>query len=170
MGRALVLNATYEPLAIVPSRRAIVLVLSEKAEMVRETDDLCHSQRLTVPVPSVVRLRRFVRVPYHRRLAVSRRAVMARDDSACQYCGHTADSIDHVVPRSRGGTHVWENVVAACRGCNLRKRDRLVTEAGMRLRRPPRAPLGATWLILAAGTVPGDWVPFLGDPLAEAAV
>lgn len=170
MGRALVLNATYEPLAIVPGRRAIVLVLAEKAEVVRETDGVFHSQRLSVAVPSVVRLRRFVRVPYHRRLAVSRRAVMARDNGACQYCGHGADSIDHVVPRSRGGTHMWENVVAACRGCNLRKRDRLAHEAGMRLRRPPRAPLGASWLYLAAGNVPGDWLPFLGDPLAEAAV
>ncbi|MGH9118262.1 MAG: HNH endonuclease [Acidimicrobiales bacterium] len=170
MGRALVLNATYEPLAIVPARRATVLVLAEKAEMVRATDRHYHSQRLTVAVPSVVRLRRFVRVPYHRRLAVSRRAVMARDDGACQYCGRFADSIDHVVPRSRGGTHVWENVVAACRACNLRKRDRLVHEAGMRLHQPPRAPLGAAWRFLAAGAVPGDWLPFLGGPLAEAAV
>jgi 5-methylcytosine-specific restriction endonuclease McrA len=170
MGRALVLNATYEPLAIVPGRRAIVLVLADKAEVVTETDASYHSQRLTVVVPSVVRLRRFVRVPYHRRLAVSRRAVMARDNSACQYCGHSADSIDHVVPRSRGGAHIWENVVAACRACNLRKRDRLLHEAGMRLRNHPRAPLGASWLFLAAGTVPGEWLPFLGDPLAEAAV
>jgi 5-methylcytosine-specific restriction endonuclease McrA len=170
MGRALVLNATYEPLAIVPARRATVLVLADKAEVVRETEAAFHSQHLTIAVPSVVRLRRFVRVPYHRRLAVSRRAVMARDDGACQYCGRFADSIDHVVPRSRGGTHVWENVVAACRPCNLRKRDRLVHEAGMRLHRQPRAPLGTAWLFLAAGSVPGDWLPFLGGPLAEAAV
>jgi 5-methylcytosine-specific restriction endonuclease McrA len=95
---------------------------------------------------------------------------MARDNGACQYCGRFADSIDHVVPRSRGGTHVWENVVAACRACNLRKRDRLVHEAGMRLHRQPRAPIGSAWLYMAAGSVPGDWLPFLGGPLAEAAV
>ncbi|MGH9247511.1 MAG: HNH endonuclease [Acidimicrobiales bacterium] len=168
--RALVLNATYEPLAIVPSRRAVVLVLDDRADVVRENGAVFHSQRLTIVVPSVVRLRRFVRVPYHRRVAVSRRAVMARDASSCQYCGRPADSIDHVVPRSRGGAHVWENVVAACRPCNLRKRDRLVQEAGMRLRQVPRAPIGTTWLMLTAGTVPGEWLPFLGDPLAEAAV
>jgi 5-methylcytosine-specific restriction endonuclease McrA len=170
MGRSLVLNATYEPLAIVPRRRAVVLVLADKAEVVQETDDAFHSAHLTVVVPSVVRLRRFVRVPYQRRVAVSRRAVMARDNSACQYCGHPADSIDHVVPRSRGGVHSWDNVVAACRPCNLRKRDRLVHEAGMRLRRMPRAPMGTAWLLLTAGGVPGDWLPFLGDSLAEAAV
>src|SRR6266508_763674 len=124
MARALVLNATYEPLAIVSARRATVLVLAAKAELVQASDLTFHSQRLTVAVPSVVRLRRFVRVPYHRRLAVSRRAVMARDNGSCQYCGRFADSIDHIVPRSRGGTHIWENVVAACRSCNLRKRDR----------------------------------------------
>jgi 5-methylcytosine-specific restriction endonuclease McrA len=115
-------------------------------------------------VPSVVRLRIFVHVPYRRRVAVSRRAVMVRDAHSCQYCGGPADSIDHVVPRSRGGEHTWDNVVAACRTCNVRKRDRLVTESGMRLRRHPRVPTGPAWLIVAGGTVPGEWAPYLHDP------
>ena len=101
-----------------------------------------HSPSLTLPSPLVIRLRYMVKVPFHRRTALSRRAVFARDDYRCQYCGRTADSIDHVMPRSRGGEHIWENVAAACRPCNLAKRDRTPDEAGMRLARPCRAPRG----------------------------
>ena len=117
MTRALVLNATYEPLSVVPSRRALVLVLMEKADLVHGSESVAHSEHLTVTVPSVVRLRYFVSVPYRRRAALSRSGVFARDGHRCQYCGNRADSIDHVVPRSRGGVHDWENVVAACRRC-----------------------------------------------------
>src|SRR3954454_1863125 len=163
MSRALVLNASYEPLCVVASRRAVVLVLGEKAETIAETGIVLHSEHLSLTVPSVVRLRQFVSVPFRRRVAVSRRAVMARDGGLCQYCGTRADSIDHVVPRSRGGTHTWENVVAACRPCNVRKRDRLLHETTMRLRRHPHAPHGASWSIVARGSVPGEWAPYLFD-------
>src|SRR3954463_14675161 len=155
MTRALVLNASYEPLCVVAARRAVVLVLGDKAETVAESGVTLHSERLAVSVPSFVRLRTFVSVPFRRRVAVSRRAVMARDGGVCQYCGSRADSIDHVVPRSKGGTHIWENVVAACRPCNVRKRDRMLHETSMGLRRRPAAPRGATWSIVAHGTVPG---------------
>jgi 5-methylcytosine-specific restriction endonuclease McrA len=89
---------------------------------------------------------------------------MARDAHTCQYCGARADSIDHVVPRSRGGAHTWDNVVAACRPCNLRKRDRMLHETSMRLHHRPRAPMGASWTILATGAVPDEWSPYLLDP------
>jgi 5-methylcytosine-specific restriction endonuclease McrA len=161
MGRALVLNASYEPMCVVSHRRAVVLLLGDKADVVAGTGLVLHSERLSVPVPSVLRLRTFVSIPFRRRVAVSRRAVMARDSGLCQYCGLRADSIDHVVPRSRGGAHVWDNVVAACRSCNTRKRDRLLHETSMRLRRHPRAPLGASWSILASGSVPEAWGPYL---------
>ena len=96
---------------------------------------------------------------------------MARDGGLCQYCGSRADSIDHVVPRSKGGEHVWENVVAACRPCNVRKRDRMLHETSMRLHRRPSAPRGASWSIVARGSVPGEWAPFLFEPdLVEPAV
>ena len=171
MTRALVLNASYEPLCVVASRRAVVLVLGEKAEMVAEAGTVLHSEHLSVAVPSVVRLRQFVTVPFRRRVAVSRRAVMARDGGLCQYCGSHADSIDHVVPRSKGGDHTWENVVAACRPCNVRKRDRMLHDTSMRLRRRPSAPRGASWSIVARGSVPGEWAPFLYEPeLVEPAV
>ncbi len=161
MGRALVLNASYEPLCVVTSRRAIVLVLDEKAELIHDAGHSYHSEHIAVAVPSVIRLRYYVKVPYRRRAALNRRAVMARDSHRCQYCGNHADSIDHIVPRSRGGEHAWENVVAACRPCNTRKRDRLLVETAMELRRHPRAPKELTWVIVAVGRVPEAWEQYL---------
>jgi 5-methylcytosine-specific restriction endonuclease McrA len=161
MGRSLVLNATYEPLCVVSNRRAVVLVLSDKADLVHDTGEALHSERLTLAIPSVVRLRSFVRVPFQRRAAISRRGVFVRDGGECQYCGSRAESIDHVVPRSRGGQHVWENVVAACRRCNTSKRDRYLHETGMHLQREPAAPRHLSWVAVAVGQVPELWEPYL---------
>ena len=166
MSRALVLNTTYEPLCVVSARRAVVLVLTHKADLVTESGDAMHSERLTVSIPSIIRLRTFVRVPYRRRAALNRRAVFARDGSRCQYCAAPAESIDHVIPRSKGGEHVWENVVAACRPCNTRKRDRLLAETTMTLRRRPAAPRELTWITVAVGRVPDDWEPYLQPALS----
>lgn len=161
MGRALVLNATYEPLSVVPRRRAIVLVLSDRAEIVHDSGELARSEHLVVQVPSVIRLRTFVHVPFRRRASLSRRGVFARDGHRCQYCGGPAESIDHVVPRSRGGEHVWENVVACCRRCNTQKRDRLLEQTSMRLRRPPRPPRHLNWVAAHVGHVPREWQSYL---------
>lgn len=161
MSKALVLNATFEPLCVVPVRRAVVLVLKEKAEVVHATDRELHSERTTMAAPSVIRLTYFVKVPFRARAALNRRAVFARDDNSCQYCGQAAENIDHVIPRSRGGQHVWENVVAACRPCNSRKEDRSVHEAGLVLRRRPTAPRELTWIIVAVGHVHPQWEPYL---------
>jgi 5-methylcytosine-specific restriction endonuclease McrA len=161
MAKALVLNATYEPLCVVPVRRAVVLVLKEKAEVLHATDAELHSERRAFAVPSVIRLTYFVKVPFRARAALSRRAVFVRDGHRCQYCGASAENIDHIVPRSRGGEHVWENVVAACRPCNTRKEDRLLHEVGFVLRRKPMAPRELTWVIVAVGTVHPHWEPYL---------
>jgi len=158
---ALVLNATYEPLSVVPARRAVCLVLQDKAEIVEHDGSAVRSERVAIPGPLVIRLRYVVRVPFHRRTALSRRAIFLRDGSRCQYCGGAADSIDHVLPRSRGGQHEWENVAAACRPCNLRKRDRTPDEAGMRLAAVPRAPREAAWVAVSVGRVPDVWKQYL---------
>ncbi|WP_457158792.1 HNH endonuclease [Modestobacter sp. SYSU DS0875] len=158
----LLLNATYEPLCVVSSRRAIVLVLTAKAEPVDVTEDLVHAERLAVAVPVVVRLTRYVRVPYPVQVPLSRRAVFTRDGSICVYCGGSATSIDHVVPRSRGGTHTWDNVVAACRRCNHTKADRSLAELGWTLPYPPGAPNGAAWRLLGHRTVDPRWRTWLG--------
>lgn len=166
MSPSLVLNATYEPLAIVSPRRAIVLVLDGKADLLHGTGEHWHAERLATPVPSVVRLRYHVRAPYHRRAPLSRRAVFLRDGGQCQYCGRRAESIDHVVPRSKGGPHAWENVVAACRRCNTSKRDRLLEDTGMRLRRRPEAPRHLSWVAVSVGHVPEHWSTYLGPTVA----
>ena len=161
MRGALVLNATFEPLSIVGVRRAACLVLADKAEVIEHDGTVLRSASRSVPVPLVVRLRTMVHVPYARRASLSRRAVFVRDAHQCQYCGDLADSIDHVVPRSRGGRHEWENVAAACRRCNLAKRDRTPEEAGMPLARAPRAPRGLGWVSLSVTRVPEVWKPYL---------
>ena len=166
MSGALVLNATYEPLSVVPIRRAVVLVLAERAEVLHDTGEALHSEHLTVPVPSVVRLRTFVKVPFRRRAPLNRRGVFARDGHRCQYCGAAAESIDHVIPRSKGGPHTWDNVVAACRPCNVRKGDRLLTATSMQLRRPPSVPRESTWLSVAVGMIPSQWEPYLPHALS----
>lgn len=161
MAKALVLNATYEPLCVVPVRRAVVLVLREKAEILHAGDQEFHSERTTMAVPSVIRLTYFVRVPFRARASLNRRAVFARDGHGCQYCGAPAENIDHVVPRSQGGKHVWENVVASCRPCNSRKEARLAHEVGLVLRKRPVAPKELSWIIVAVGSVDPRWEPYL---------
>ncbi|MBI4259361.1 MAG: HNH endonuclease [Actinobacteria bacterium] len=161
MGRSLVLNVTDGPLAVVPARRAVVLVLKEKAEVVVSNGVVFRSERLAVPAPSVVRLRYFVRVPYRAHAALTRRAVFARDGWACQYCGAPAENVDHVIPRSRGGAHTWENVVAACRRCNSRKKNRLHHEVGLRLSRSPFIP--SDGFRLSLGKLEPEWEPYLAS-------
>jgi 5-methylcytosine-specific restriction endonuclease McrA len=163
--RVLLLNATFEPLAVVTAKRAVVLMLTGKAECVEATltGAAFHSESLTIPAPSVMRLSRYVRVPYRRAVPMTRAGVLRRDGRRCAYCGRRADTIDHVIPRSRGGTHSWDNCVAACRICNSRKADRLLEELGWTLAGPPCAPNRAAGgvLMLAVEPLP-SWEPWLG--------
>lgn len=162
MARALVLNASYEPLSVVATRRAVVLVLRGRASLVVARDEMWVSERQSVTVPSVVRLTNFVKVPYRRTVPVTRRAVFGRDSHTCQYCGGPAESLDHVLPRSRGGAHSWDNVVACCRACNIRKGDRLPGEAGFELRVRPQAPRQYAWIYASAGySLDPAWDPYL---------
>ena len=169
MADALVLNATYEPLCVVSSRRAVVLVLTEKAVPVEPGDSVMHSERAVVAVPVVVRLTRFVRVPFRAHVPLTRKAVFARDDGRCVYCGAAATSLDHVIPRSRGGTHTWDNVVSACRRCNHVKADRAIADLGWRLRRQPAPPSGLAWRVVGSRRVDPRWTAYLDVDLAEPA-
>ena len=165
----LVLNATYEPINVCSVRRAAVLLLKEKAEMIERESGALHSERLSLARPAVVRLLSYVKIPHgaHRR-RITRRAVLARDAWTCQYCGASASNgargaltIDHVVPRSRGGGSVWENIVASCAPCNRRKGDRLPREASMQLRHPPKAPSPQLFIRIASPQVHPAWEPYL---------
>jgi 5-methylcytosine-specific restriction endonuclease McrA len=162
--RVLLLNATFEPLAVVTAKRAVVLMLTGKAECVQAAlEGAFHSESLTVIAPSVMRLSRYVRVPYRRPVPMTRSGVLRRDSRRCAYCSRRADTIDHVIPRSRGGAHTWENCVAACRLCNSRKADRLLEELGWTLRVKPVAPHRAPGGIMVLAVEPHPaWEPWLG--------
>jgi 5-methylcytosine-specific restriction endonuclease McrA len=139
----LVLNASYEPLHVCSIKRAITLLMSDITERVEDRENsFLHSPSTQIPVPSVIRLKRYVKRPPRFHIAFNRRNVFRRDNHTCQYCGHVGGdlTLDHVVPRSRGGRNSWENIVTACRECNSRKRDRTPTEAKMKLKRDPFAP------------------------------
>ena len=139
MGHVLVLNASYEPLNITSWRRAAVMILKGKAEGLERDDRWL---RRDLPLPTVIRLRQFVRIPY-KEMPLTRRNVFQRDGHVCQYCGYRGDqlSIDHVIPRSRGGPDTWENVITACIRCNVGKGNRTPREAQMTMRSVPRRPI-----------------------------
>ena len=139
-GKVLVLNASYEPLNVCNWKRAVVLVFKGKAEQVE------HNGKVIYPsfhVPTVIRLRKYIKVPY-KEIPLTRRNLMYRDHFACQYCGAKTNdlTIDHVIPSSRGGNDTWDNVVACCQKCNVKKGNRTPKEAGMHLLKHPRTPLG----------------------------
>jgi len=161
VAHALVLNASFEPLCVVTARRAVVLVLGGKAVAIEDSDVAMHSERTVVAVPVVLRLTRYVKVPYRGAVPLTRRAVFARDGGRCVYCAGAATSIDHVVPRSRGGRHEWSNVVSCCRRCNHVKADRAIADLGWRLRRAPQAPSGPAWRVLGTGLMHPQWRPYL---------
>ncbi|HEV2493889.1 MAG TPA: HNH endonuclease [Terriglobia bacterium] len=137
----LVLNASYEPINVTPVRRAVVLIIKGVATTEEEDGFFIHSARITFRIPSVIRLREFRRIPFQTR-ALSRKNIVMRDRSTCQFCGRVLPAseltLDHVIPRSRGGHTDWDNLVACCHRCNNLKGDRLPEEVGLKLLRPPR--------------------------------
>lgn len=161
MARTLMLNVNWEPLHILDARRALVLVLMDKAEVVENSNSVVHSQHLKMNLPSIVRLQRYVSPPRRgRSIPLTRRTVVARDGGKCAYCGGIATTIDHIEPRSKGGPHSWENVVAACEPCNHRKRDRTPEQAKMPLLHQPSRPRGAHARLLLYSVDPA-WEPYL---------
>ena len=159
-GRALLLNASLEPLCVVSRRRAVVLVLTGKATVL-EASGVLRSERTAIPAPVVLVLTRYVHVPVRRPTGPTRRSVLARDNHRCAYCGAGADTIDHVRPRSRGGAHEWSNVVAACVRCNHRKADHLLHEIGWQLRFTPRQPRGSVVVLDALARTEPAWTRYL---------
>ncbi|HEX2388957.1 MAG TPA: HNH endonuclease [Solirubrobacterales bacterium] len=170
-GRVLVLNATYEPIHVCSVRRAAVLLLKAKAEMLETGDRVLHSERIQLDRPVVIRLVTYVRIPrdVHRR-KITRKAVLARDAWTCQYCGSERSglTVDHVIPRSRGGESVWENIVASCAPCNRRKGNRLPREIHMHPKTAPRPPGPNVFIRVAAPKPPPIWERYLAPAAAAA--
>jgi 5-methylcytosine-specific restriction endonuclease McrA len=164
--RTLVLNAAYEPIHLVTWEKAMCLVVTMKAEIVAEYDEVVRSVSQIYRLPSVVRLKRYVRT-FRRTMnsRCTRRNILLRDRMTCQYCGvkmnHSNVTIDHVKPRCHGGTTVWDNVVTACHPCNRQKADLTPEQAGLKLMRPPKRP---TWIDLleeAHRELIASWLPFI---------
>jgi|SRR5665213_1218733 len=189
--RTLVLNASFEPLCVVSARRAILLCMDDKVEVIEEgaTDRIYHSQRLDFHIPSVIRLRRYINVPRGRSIPLNTRSVLARDRHKCAYCGEKADTMDHVDPKHNLGPHDWGNVVAACKRCNnikghktleeMRAYHLMEMEMCLRCERQgstcslhqqtwelliqPSRPIGAKASIVAFGGIVEEvWKPYLG--------
>lgn len=161
-GHVLVLNRDYSALSICSVQRAIVLVHLEKAELVEAAPGrFIRSTSVKHPWPSIVRLNLYVKVPYRQTL-LSRKNVLRRDGQRCQYCGvNDRLTIDHVMPKSRGGRDTWENLVAACVPCNNKKGNRTPDEAGMRLARKPFRPSYVMFIRDFVGHMDDRWKPYL---------
>lgn len=160
--RTLVLNAGYEPLAVVSFKRALVLVMNEKATVIERVEsDPVWGTRDVFDRPAVIVLSRYVRIPGARRMPVTRRGVLRRDAHRCGYCGTAATTIDHILPRSRGGADSWENLVSCCLGCNNIKGDRTPQEMGWALRWSPQAPRGPQWTVRGAERADPVWERYL---------
>jgi 5-methylcytosine-specific restriction endonuclease McrA len=141
-GRVLVLNSTYEPINVCTTRRAIVLILKGIARAEERHETLFHSARSSLQAPSVIRLTQYVHIPFERK-SLSRKNILLRDHNTCQYCGKVFNpsdlTLDHVIPKSRGGSSNWDNLVACCKRCNNRKGSALPEEAGMKLIKRPQS-------------------------------
>src|SRR5690348_11972235 len=163
-GRVLVLNASYEAINVCTVRRAAVLVLKQRAEILENGERALHAETFEMPRPTVIRLTTYVRVPRdaHSR-KITRRAIFARDQWECQYCGngHANLTVDHVIPRSKGGSSAWDNIVTCCAPCNRRKGDLLPKQANMHLRSKPTVPNPTIFVHVATPRVPVAWQPYL---------
>ena len=159
----LVLNASYQPLAVVGDRRAVTLLLAGRAESVaaEEAPPVFRSASMVIEIPSILRLHNMVKTGRPRTPPPSRLGVLRRDRHRCGYCGETAETVDHIVPRSRGGASTWTNLVAACRPHNAEKGDRLLHELGWSLRIAPQAPSPNHRFVRGDRPMHPLWEPYL---------
>lgn len=161
--KVLILNQDFSAIAVCTVQKAFLLVYLQKAEMVVKAENaFLHTVSTAFPVPSVIRLQRYARVPYYG-ISLSRHNVMRRDNYSCQYCGAVRNlTLDHLLPRSRGGETKWQNLVTACSRCNSRKGDRTPEEAGLKLQSKPTRPTLLTFLQLHLNQENNDWRIYLG--------
>jgi 5-methylcytosine-specific restriction endonuclease McrA len=168
MSTTLLLNASYEPLTALPVRRAVWLVLDDRAEVLEESDRDWGSEKIHMKVPTVIRMKYMIHKPYRSKVRLNRTSIMARDNYECQFiirgvpCARKGSTMDHVHPRSKGGRHEWTNVVAACNRCNAKKADKTMDQLGWKLKGQPQMPQGNNWILfglLEKGHP--DWEPYV---------
>ncbi len=159
----LVLNFTYEAINVTSFQRAVKMIFSGKAEIVHNRDRVIAATTREMRMPSIIRLLYYIRRPMQR-VALTKKNVLLRDDYTCQYCGTHGEklmTVDHIVPKSRGGPSTWENLACACMQCNNRKNNRTPHEANMALARKPRQPKYIPWIQVKRNTLPDEWGKFL---------
>jgi len=160
--RVLVLNQSYEPIMVIGAKRAIILILSEKVDALENYRELIHSAYLTLPLPSVIKLKQYARIR-RKDIVLSRKNILKRDNHTCQYCGirSVPMTIDHIIPRQRGGEDSWYNLVAACVICNTRKGNGTPRESHMKLTKRARKPTMILHLQKFVKHFQGTWRPYL---------
>mgnify|MGYP001219697288 CR=1 FL=1 len=160
--RVLLLNQSYQPLMIIGAKRALVLVLTEKVDAIENYAEYVHSMLFKMPLPSVIRLKKYARFN-KKEIVLSRKNIFKRDNYTCQYCGIESNqlTIDHVVPRQKGGPDTWENLVTACEKCNAYKANKLIDEIGMKLLKLPRKPMVIAHLQNNIKDYQKMWRPYL---------
>jgi len=168
--RILVLNYTYEPLQFCNGRRALVMVLTGRAEQLECDGYKVRTPSRVIPLPTVIRVLNRVKRVHRKSIAFSKKNILRRDNYTCQYCGETEKTltVDHVVPKSRGGKTIWTNVVVACKPCNLKKGSRAMVEVGLKLLKPPSKP-GRHFYSLSIPSAPAShvesWLKYLPEKL-----
>jgi 5-methylcytosine-specific restriction endonuclease McrA len=160
--QVLILNQNYEPMSVIAAKKAVILLYLGKVEIIEHHSEYIHSVSRAFPYPSIVRLMSFISVP-RKRVVLSRKNVLKRDGHRCQYCGSSQRmlTVDHVIPKNRGGEESWENLVCACVQCNNRKGNRTPEEAGMHLSRRPQKPNHLFYIQHFVGMVDERWKPYL---------
>lgn len=159
----LVLNQNYTPLTVCSSKRAFLLVYLDKADLIQAAKgEVIRSIDSTYPYPSIIKINRYVTAPY-RGVVLTRYNVFKRDAHKCQYCGTKNDlTLDHLIPKSKGGKTTWKNIVTACKKCNAKKGDGNPKEAGLTLKREPYRPSPFMFLADVNGNIKEEWLPFFG--------
>jgi len=160
--KVLVLNQSYEPLSVCQARRAVIMVLIGKAEIVEKHDEKINSVSMSIPLPSIVRLSLFVRA-FKRDVALNRKNILKRDNFTCQYCGKNQEILttDHIIPKAQGGPESWYNLVTACVKCNNRKGDRTARQAGLSLIQKPKKPHRYSYIRFFSSIPDDRWKPYL---------
>lgn len=164
-GKVLVLNQDYSPLTVCTVQRAFLLVFLAKAELLEaDSNEKLHTVSTSYPMPAVIKIKNYIHVPY-RGVVLTRQNIFKRDHGQCQYCGIDRDlTLDHLIPRSKGGKSTWNNLVTACKSCNAKKGNYTLEEAGLVLKRPPFKPSYIMFLRNNLGTMKKEWVPYLNTP------
>jgi 5-methylcytosine-specific restriction endonuclease McrA len=160
--KTLILNSTFKPLSLATPKRALALLFSKKINVLKNSDIRLRSVEQSIAIPKVAVLTYYVKAPYARRVALNRENIFIRDSYLCQYCGDDAESIDHIMPKSKGGSHEWGNVVACCKRCNLLKADKLLGKTSLHLQKAPTIPGGNFWIKTIIGNNPDpEWKEYL---------